>query len=807
MAHGGYLPEAGGGVIDPSLADIKATQAHYLKELRKQSVAAIERPSVADEVIGNAHEISQLLDEVRPAYKPHWAQVNSRLLRLYVKEHLPTGSDASAAGELLVGKQALGTEVETINAYVNLCADYKVPIPSRVPVRAEWSASDFPGWKDRGYLGTDFLSLGSSIPQLLTYESESPPGLCMALPRWRPQNSSGQTAIAMGLICLSYLTNKACFFDIENVSRSRQSVPIEDFMGAKGIKDNQKTGGICTDCHAGENPFIIHPEDSSFRQLSDQKVRTTNGYFYDPIVWPDWPQNLYAINSLPPLPPPPENSPAQQSCGTCHNAGLAAFPDVTRGNLRGYCRDVLSRAVDSSTHKSNSMNPFRTMPPLYYGESQRALTPANLLMPGVSFPEANELAAWDARFSSHRSWLLSACSPSPSGGITTQDIPKKDNPNVLSPPLISEPIYKCASSIHVGSVVVGATVELFVGGTSVGVQTVESPGGVTFSLSSPVPSDMLDVVAVQSFLGAQSSSPSSKTREYQQDYPNGLPTPSFNPDVHYQCASKVTVQHVHGATLTVGLINSQGTVQTRTSGGGGTSWTVGVSAPRAFQQGDGVRVMQSLCGDDSDWSAYSPIQDPPSTLPKVKFKPETPFEGQRFTDFFPIIPGANIEAMKRQSPGNQVIGSANTGSWPFAYMADFSVVANLSGPIGPKEKLSAQQHLCQMDSPPTSTPDALPCEQLPAPVITTPVEGAQFVFVTDSIPGARIHVWDASSEIGDATGKTIALTKKLLAGETIVVTQSVGEPGEECRSRFGYSVVVRPKSNGDPPGDDGGPLE
>ena len=78
-------------------------------------------------------------------------------------------------------------------------------------------------------------------------------------------------------------------------------------------------GGMCTDCHAGENPYIIHPDSNLgggvfMGDLDDPPLSlpTFGPNRYDPLVGASWPQN--ALSHAQPLVP--------GACVGCHMASM-----------------------------------------------------------------------------------------------------------------------------------------------------------------------------------------------------------------------------------------------------------------------------------------------------------------------------------------------------------------------------------------------------------------------------------------------------------------------------------------------------
>ena len=220
--------------------------------------------------------------------------------------------------------------------YVEECRAAGVPVPDTV--------LDFDnGWTNRGSMSLTFLTdeYDENDNEIWSWESAEPQGVCLALPRWIEKDGV-ERAEVLGLICMGTETSRACFFDNPkgtNYPRG-EARDIEDFVGGYDLIANQQ--GKCTDCHAGENPFIVHPEDPAFDDLHMSQVLRPDDW-YEPIIPldPAWPQNPGPI-ALPSTPA------GQQTCDQCHEQGREGgrFPDVAR--LNGYCGMVLEKAPASS---------------------------------------------------------------------------------------------------------------------------------------------------------------------------------------------------------------------------------------------------------------------------------------------------------------------------------------------------------------------------------------------------------------------------------------------------------------------------
>ena len=153
-----------------------------------------------------------------------------------------------------------------------------------------------------------------------------------------------------GIICLGIETENACFWDkyASTADELAGDIPIEEWIG--GV-DFTGAAGNCSSCHAGQNPFVIHPGTALDIGSQEFPVQVN---WHEPLLPPSWAGNpgpialpsdtCYSNNTYPWW----DLRVAPASCTACH-----ALPDVAHPQLRfeGYCNAVLGRAAD------------RTMPP------------------------------------------------------------------------------------------------------------------------------------------------------------------------------------------------------------------------------------------------------------------------------------------------------------------------------------------------------------------------------------------------------------------------------------------------------------
>ena len=259
------------------------------------------------------------------------------------------GLTGSEAGSITLFSTTLGGA-----AYLAECNNAGVPTPP------DWGTNQ---WVSRGVLNDEFIS-ASLEAEVFTYESSAPEGVCIALPR-----SQGNTISLLGIICLGKTSSNACFWDNQQNDQGFEIqkgtvVSINQFAGGGDLFAG--SGGVCTDCHAGENPYVIHPNTAlGLPNLSDLTLKADN--WYKPLVHPNWPQNAVPSN-------------VNGTCNICHvqNGPGGRFPNLST-QLPGYCGSVLQNAIN------------RTMPPNNPGDPEFS-EHANALLDACRQPD--KLVMW-----------------------------------------------------------------------------------------------------------------------------------------------------------------------------------------------------------------------------------------------------------------------------------------------------------------------------------------------------------------------------------------------------------------------------
>jgi hypothetical protein len=370
----------------------------------------------------------------------------------------------------------------------------------------------------------------------------------------------------------------------------------------------------------------------------------------------------------------------------------------------------------------------------------------------------------------------------------------KQNPTVVSPVILQNPIYACADTVVVKGFKPHAEIEVFLQGNSTpigidpdGLYPDGQPVKVTVHFTAN------QVVTARQVIGGQKGPPSNAVtvKNFQEDYPNGLPQPRIDPATCLDCGAAVgAADVVPGATWTV-------FAETPTGGGGyGPKAQIGsnqdfpyalVSPP--LSMGQRVTIGQSLCTSTSQPSAPQIVQSDPPSIPKVSVDAVFPGADRVTVQGVggQVLDGATIlvTADYGPAPSHRVGGQPSPGAG--AQQVFISPVAPASG----SHTFAATQALCTKGpAGPTTTEQS--CSALPAPQIRPPAPGDTSIDVTQSVPGAEILVFASGpnpgpvQQIGAGGGSTVALTQAVAAGETLFVEQVLGA----CTSQQIYVAPV-----------------
>lgn len=367
VGHGVAL-DAEGNKIDVTPEFIRKAQRYYIRSLlhqanKKQRAKFWKKRKHLLELKGeecdqrcrvhvNSILIAWLIKRVKPENTSGLVSINNFLRANFATSNGDQSSEKNASNAaskrmLEILRQESQTTLSSAanssgTAYIKECRAAGVPIPP------DWGSAD---WKSKGILTTNFVGGGEA--EVFTFESSSPRGICFALPRL---SLTGDIIKLLGIICQGSDTSKACFWDNSNVGKNA-SVPLADFKSGAELTD------VCSDCHAGENAFIVHPctpldllWDKNTPAKPCSTVKTADqlkpNNWHVPLVIPSWPQNPGPTKLLDSI----ELGSEDKSCTACHNQGVAGrFPQVSR-ELPGYC-GILQEAIRSTMPPADPGDP------------------------------------------------------------------------------------------------------------------------------------------------------------------------------------------------------------------------------------------------------------------------------------------------------------------------------------------------------------------------------------------------------------------------------------------------------------------
>lgn len=402
VGHGAVFG-ANGRQVPVTAAFLRAAQDHYIARVGARATAAQAaafagraqyiRDLTASDPKAELQARNRLLDAFLTQVAPPDAVIlrqRTGVLRALLArpEFQPEGG---TAGRLPVHLEAQLAQVglpapaaappfallQAREAYMKKCAQAGVPIPPG------WDQAAAKKWTRKGTLAKPFIET-SFDAGLYVYQSAKPLGVCMALTRFTNNVQSLDYGFypLLGVICMGAEPKNdsngdarvdACFWDAPDRVKIGDALPLSEFLSGPEF-DGSK--GICTDCHGGENAFIVHPDDPAFKN-NIQNLRPKA--WYRPIGLPGL-LELWPLNAVPTV----DILANEASAGKCNDAGChkrnssgGAFPQLST-LMPGYCNTMIKTAY------------AETMPPLISGD-----------------PVA------DPRYQAHVTKLLTACRNDP----------------------------------------------------------------------------------------------------------------------------------------------------------------------------------------------------------------------------------------------------------------------------------------------------------------------------------------------------------------------------------------------------------
>ena len=317
-------------------------------------------------------------------------------------------------------------------------------------------------------------------------------------------------------------------------------------------------------------------------------------------------------------------------------------------------------------------------------------------------------------------------------------------------------------------------------------ELMNDPDEHIFQLNDPLVAGQVIEVR-QTVAGVASPVATTTVKARTEDYPGGMPEPRITPIPIYKCAKAIGVRHLPGAKITVRKTEASGGTTLFTATSGADFTRIDLTSSGAFDVGDKFEAKQSLCSgpslDESPYTDEIEADPAPLMLDPVTFR--KPVVGQRFITLDSIVQGSRVRFMENPS---MVI--TDRPSVPFHHVYDIDLLNTPLGSIVASDQLSAQQQLCGVWSDAQTPPSIDSCTMQGAmiPEIVRPLHGDDFVLVVDTVPGSTLRVFAWNGELGNGVGGTIALSRALIGGEVVIVTQSL----PTCTVNQGFSIVVAP---------------
>ncbi|MFS0703788.1 alpha/beta hydrolase family protein [Cellulomonas sp. 179-A 9B4 NHS] len=356
----------------------------------------------------------------------------------------------------------------------------------------------------------------------------------------------------------------------------------------------------------------------------------------------------------------------------------------------------------------------------------------------------------------------------------------KDDRELLSPPWLAGPLYRCATAVTVWGFLPHALLDVEVdGAVVVAGHAAGFPEPQGERVPVPALAEHQQVRVRQHADGLTSDwSPVLEVRDHTVDFPAGPPRPVVNPAPVWTCGARTGVGNLLGGADV--WITADGAEVGRVDG---CSQQQGVDVNPFYADGQKVRAHTELCGDPASPSVELTVTAGPNPLPAPAFDPV--HDGAEQVRVTGIANGARVTV----THGTTSLGTFRC--WGGALLVGV-------GSVGDGDLLSATQQLCPGDpASPEGTTTVQPCSALGAPAVGPVQAGDTAVTITSSAPGALIRVYRNLVQVGSGTAPVVPLSQTLVAGDVVHVTQSL----TTCPARVALQLTVAcvdPPVAGDP---------
>lgn len=180
-----------------------------------------------------------------------------------------------------------------------------------VPIPPAWSQAAPGSWRYQGLLDNELI-LAAADTHLWTWSDPHRRGGCILLPR-----GGG----AAGLICQSATTGKACFWDNLDRTTGARIHWASQTLDLNNMQDGDVLAENCTQCHRGNNVFLISPDNNTWKKVikQSQSVANAGANFTTRI------ENTAVARYLPVSSQPGWTNPSAAQCIGCHERPSVGF--------------------------------------------------------------------------------------------------------------------------------------------------------------------------------------------------------------------------------------------------------------------------------------------------------------------------------------------------------------------------------------------------------------------------------------------------------------------------------------------------
>jgi hypothetical protein len=376
----------------------------------------------------------------------------------------------------------------------------------------------------------------------------------------------------------------------------------------------------------------------------------------------------------------------------------------------------------------------------------------------------------------------------PGREVARERLDLQRNREVLSPPYLVEPLYRCAISVTARGFLPHAELDVDVDGAiTTDAAGFPHPHGHTVLLPDPLEAGQEVRVRQRTSIAQSDWSDPVTVRDHTEDYPAGPPRPQISPAPVYACGSRSGVANIlpGGVVWITADGNEVGKVD-------GCSEHQGVNVNPDYSLGEIVRAHYELCADESAPSVALTAGTPPSPLPAPGI--DDVYEGGEQVTITNVVNGARVTVYRN---------GTNLGTWR---CWGYALLLGLGAPMTAGETFSAEQRMCPGD--PTSAPGTgtvQPCSALPAPVVHPVQLGDQVIHLSSFVPDAVIEVYLGLEHVGTGSGPAVPISRPVAFGDIVRVAQNLGS----CVGSTVYELdpmCVAPPLRGNPAGYDVFPV-